>query len=126
ERLARLIIDALVPEHDAAQLDRRIPEGMPLDRVGGLPVEEDRQVVRLGDFISEASPAPVAVRPPGLLRLAILDFLEDDVVGAQDWSPLGHVTSISERSRVSEFGNELRMLRGRQAELHGLENSGQI
>jgi hypothetical protein len=60
---------------------------MALDRVGRFPVEEDRQIFGPGDLISQASPTTIAIGPSNLLRLAVLDVLEDHLVVAQRRSP---------------------------------------
>ena len=87
EGVAGGLVEALLAQQDAAELDGRVGEGVPLDRVGRPVIEEDRQVGRAGNLVGQAGVAPIAVGPEQPLRLAVLDLVEDDLVAAHPLSP---------------------------------------
>src|SRR5262249_57484267 len=68
ERLAGLVVDALLAQEDAAELNGGVAEGVPLDGVGGGAVEEDGQVAGRRDLVGEAGVAAVAVGAGGAPR----------------------------------------------------------
>ena len=113
ERLAGRLVEAFLAQQDAPQLDRRVGQGVPLDRVGGAAIEEDRQVGRARDLVGQAGEPPVAVGPLPPLRLADLHLAEDDLVAAQRLDPqpvLRSPRSAARRKKPDSAGPSTRTI----------------
>ena len=74
KRLAGRRVDAFLAQQNTTQLDRRIAQSVPFDRVGGAAIEEDRQVGSSRNLVRQARKPPVAIGARAPFRLADLAF----------------------------------------------------
>src|SRR5262249_8795941 len=65
------------------ELNGRIGESVPLDRVGGPAIQEDRQIGRSRNFVGYTREFPVAIGTLSPLWLANFHLAESDFVAAQ-------------------------------------------
>ena len=80
ERRAGFVVDALLAEQDAPQLEFGVAQGVPVDRVGGRLIKKNRQVFDARNLICRASESPISIGPLFLPRFPIMNVLENNLV----------------------------------------------
>ncbi len=87
KRRAGFLIKAFLAQQDPPQLDRGVAQCVPLDGVGRVVIDEDRQVDRRRDLIGETCVPQIPVRSGQPYGFAVLDLLENHLVAAHRPSP---------------------------------------